>query len=377
MPTGDPGHCTFLHMDGFGLLRHQLPLTLGRAGGIRLSTAAFDVMLCALCTRHCRHAVAPDPVRPPTIERDDGRFALPFERRGQLVAYLALKGGWVPRAELAALLWPDQPSKLAYTNLRKALFRLQSLPGAPAVESSAASVRIDVPTDVDEFERARDEGRATDALALRRGELLAGFDDDGNEAWSAWLRFERDRLRAQWREMALTLLEAATDAAARARHLRQAARPDPLDEAAARAQISWLARSGQVARAHQAYDAFAQKLDEELGLAPGVELERLGESLDAPPSAPPKAQPAAPLQRDDGFVGRSDRAAPHCRAPWQQPMRLLTLVGRAAWARRGLRDAFSTSCDPGMSTVAHSSHSTTSRRPTRSARASPTSSTSA
>jgi DNA-binding SARP family transcriptional activator len=55
---------------------------------------------------------------PPTIEREGGALALPFERRGQLVAYLALKGGWFPRAELAALIWPDQPSKLAYANLR-------------------------------------------------------------------------------------------------------------------------------------------------------------------------------------------------------------------------------------------------------------------
>ena len=40
--------------------------------------------------------------------------------------------GWATRAELAGLLWPDQESKLAFTNLRKTLFRLPALPGAPA-----------------------------------------------------------------------------------------------------------------------------------------------------------------------------------------------------------------------------------------------------
>jgi predicted ATPase len=180
-----------------------------------------------------------------------------------------------------------------------------------------------VPTDVAEFERARAEGRPADALALRRGELLAGFDDDGNEAWSAWLRFERDRLRAQWREMALTLLEAATDAAAALDICARLLDADPLDEAAARAQIAWLARSGQAARAHQAYEAFVQKLDEELGLAPGVELEQLGASLDAPP----KARPAAPLQRDDGFVGRSIELRRIAERLGDGRCRLLTLVG--------------------------------------------------
>ena len=66
----------------------------------------------------------------------DGReeIALPFERRSQLIAFLALRRGWVGRADLAAMLWPDQEDKLAYTNLRKTLFRLQSAPWAPRID---------------------------------------------------------------------------------------------------------------------------------------------------------------------------------------------------------------------------------------------------
>ena len=56
-----------------------------------------------------------------------------------------------------------------------------------------------------DFEAALREARVDDALALRRGELLAGFDDDANEAWSGWLRLERDRLRAAWRDRAIAL----------------------------------------------------------------------------------------------------------------------------------------------------------------------------
>jgi DNA-binding SARP family transcriptional activator len=62
----------------------------------------------------------------PAVEHDQASWALPFERRHQLVAYLALERTCVPRAELAALLWPELPAKLAYTDLRKTLFRLAS-----------------------------------------------------------------------------------------------------------------------------------------------------------------------------------------------------------------------------------------------------------
>ena len=57
----------------------------------------------------------------PTMECDGESFALPFERRNPLLVYLALKRSWVGRADLAALLWPEQEQKLALTNLRKAL----------------------------------------------------------------------------------------------------------------------------------------------------------------------------------------------------------------------------------------------------------------
>src|SRR3954470_6649260 len=94
----------------------------------------------------------------PTIERDAAALALPFERRSQLIAYLALKRSWVGRAELASLLWPDQALHLAYTNLRKTLFRLTAAPWAPAVEAQGGSLRIDAATDVDAFDEALRSG---------------------------------------------------------------------------------------------------------------------------------------------------------------------------------------------------------------------------
>ena len=72
---------------------------------------------------------------PPTMVRGGKSWALPFERRGQLVVWLALAGTWVGRRELAATLWPDVAGPLASNNLRKTLFRMPALPWGDAVAS--------------------------------------------------------------------------------------------------------------------------------------------------------------------------------------------------------------------------------------------------
>ena len=169
---------------------------------------------------------------------------------------LALRQGWVGRAELAAMLWPEQPTKLAYTNLRKTLFRLQSVGWAANIEGQGGALRLDAPTDVAAFEAALREQRGADALALRRGELLVGFDDDGNQAWSNWLRFERDRLRVAWRRAAVDRLAQEIDPGDGIELSAQLLDVDPLDEPALCLHMAWLARDGQSARARQAYRVF-------------------------------------------------------------------------------------------------------------------------
>ena len=54
---------------------------------------------------------------------------------------------------------------------------------------------------------------------------------------------------------------------------------DPLDEAALRPHMAWLARGGQSARARQAYHEFVRRLSDDLGLTPGAELRALHDSL--------------------------------------------------------------------------------------------------
>ena len=278
---------------------------------------------------------------PPAIEYGSESVVLPFERRTQLLALLALKRSWLGRAELAAMLWPDLEAERAYRNLRKLLHRAQSLPWAH-MEVQGGALRFEAETDVFAFESALREQRIVDALPMRRGELLAGFDEDQNEAWSSWLNFERDRLRTAWRDAALNRLATDIDTAEAIELSTRLLDADPLDEAALRAHMSWLARGGQSAQARQAYRDFAERLANDLGLAPGVELRALHDSIGTAAIPAPSEASAYPIQ-DDNFIGRTVELRRIGALLAQDDCRLLSLVGpggvgKSRLAARVIRD---------------------------------------
>ncbi|WP_284618585.1 ATP-binding protein [Aquabacterium humicola] len=282
----------------------------------------------------------------PAVAGDAGPQTLPSERRSQLLVFLACRRDWVGRAELAALLWPELDNAAALANLRKTLHRLQLVGWALEPELQGNALRLVVATDVAAFDAAIAGTRFDDALALRRGEFLAGFDDDANPAWTEWLRFERHRLRDAWRGAALARLADPIEPVAALALAAQLLEADPLDEAAVSAQMSWLGRSGQAARAHQVYREFAVRLQAELGLAPGTALKALHETLAGADAADARVgavarHSAATAADADGFVGRSVELA-HIAELLQQPgCRLLCLLGpggagKTRLARRAL-----------------------------------------
>lgn len=281
----------------------------------------------------------------PAVEIDGRTLALPFERRSQLAVLLALRRQWVPRAEVAALLWPELNDKQAFANLRKTLFRLPSLPWGGTVQSEPAALRADAPTDVAGFETALRDGRVADALAVYGGELLTGFDDGQSEGWTRWLGFERDRLRTAWRGAALGWLDAgAPDPAAALALTAQLLAADPLDEAALTHQMSAFVRAGQAGAARAAYRQFVDRLQADLGLEPGAALRALHDELAA--AAPRPAAAGAPAQpqpaADDGFVGRSGELVRITDLLSRDECRLLCLigpggVGKTRLARRAMQ----------------------------------------
>ena len=149
-----------------------------------------------------------DPVPVPAIELIDVPclrsvlgVRVPLERKdAALLALLALDGPR-PRAEAAALLWPDADAAHARNSLRQRLFRLQRAAGAEIAEGSGQlrllpGVRHDLDT------VAQRLAQDADAPA---GELLGAHDYADCPSLAEWVEHARERWRRR-RADALAML---------------------------------------------------------------------------------------------------------------------------------------------------------------------------
>ena len=259
----------------------------------------------------------------PQVEHAGATMPVASERRGQLLVLLALRRGWVDRAELAALFWPQHAASLAATNLRKALHLARALPWAAALELQGKGVRFLVDTDVDRFEHSLREGRSGDALDWCRGELLDGFDDPGNAGWTDWLAVERARhARARQDATHRRLAQLEAMPAERAELARRLLETEPLDEDIVVALLSAQRELGQIEQQRDTYRHFATRLAEELGVEPSLRVQAL---MRAPSRAPAPAAVPAPLS--DGVVGRDSELDELSALLGRPECRLLTIIG--------------------------------------------------
>lgn len=223
--------------------------------------------------------------------------AIPADRRGCLLAYLASEGGWVDRNRLALLFWPDTEESMAKRNLRQLLLRVKRLPLEPLLEANDDALRWQVTCDVGEFRRALAAGDTEAAVALYRGPFMDGFAVHDVGGVDTWIASERDRLHAAYhgacmREAAALL--SAGDFPRAAELLSRLLAMDPMAEDALDALVRALYLSGRRDAAVAAYERFAAGLATEMGLEPMdetrslIELVRRGDPV-APPPAPETA----------------------------------------------------------------------------------------
>jgi DNA-binding SARP family transcriptional activator len=192
-------------------------------------------------------------------------------RARSLLAWLALNPGAHPRGEVASRFWPDVLDSSARASLRNALWALRR---ALADEAGRALIATrervglaDVWVDATAFREHVAAGRLEEALALSRGELLAGLDEE-------WVYEYRDLHRETLSDLLEQLAaqaEAEGDVAGAIGWTRRRASLDPLAEDAQRALIARLARSGDRAGALAAYDRLRERFRRELGISPSDE----------------------------------------------------------------------------------------------------------
>lgn len=222
---------------------------------------------------------------PPLVEKA-GR-AVEFETRKAIaiLAYLELEGGTQPRDRLAAMLWPDADDERARASLRRTLSPLRTELGDEVLVADTVSVRLGtdaVTSDVERFRSLLREGKLGEAVALYRGDLLAGFSLKDSPAFDEWQAARSEELRAELRE-GLTRLSAeaieAGDVSRAAAQMRRLLEVDPLDELAHRELMRLYALSGDRAAAMRQFRECARVLDAELGVAPMPETKELYERI--------------------------------------------------------------------------------------------------
>jgi predicted ATPase/DNA-binding SARP family transcriptional activator len=263
-----------------------------------------------------------------------------------LLAYLALEGPR-DRHHLAELFWPA--SQDPANSLTAALKQLKQ--GAPGVvETGHRHVRSLIACDAAEFLAADEAGGDEAALALYRGPFLSGVYLPG---WSAdleeWVRLTRERLAQRLGSVLWRLGEQETVSGqfnlAEA-HLLQALQLDPLAEEALQAYLRLCLRSGRRHHGLHTYQAFAQRLWQELELKPleatTILAQRLREATlvatGPDPISLPAASPSsgtwpgetvatASIEQLTAFIGRESELNKIAQLLSDPACRLLTLSG--------------------------------------------------
>ena len=212
---------------------------------------------------------------------------------------LCLEGrGGLLRDRICGLLWADRPDEQARGSLRQCLFELRSALGSRAddllevgrerVAIRPGSLLTDIDTLRDGLHSDDQDMLAGTASQLASGPLLEGMDLSG--PFQDWL----DQARGAWEAALLDELTrrlAVLETAGRWEAVRLLSegylRRDPLQETVAAAAIRADLASGRPSAAQRRYLAIRQALSDELGVAPGADLERAvqGEGRAGPPAA--------------------------------------------------------------------------------------------
>ena len=223
-------------------------------------------------------------------------------KRLALLAYLALGSatGAHRRDSLLALFWPELNTEESRRALRQALHAIRQFLDDETLESrrdDQVAIAGDRGwCDVVAFERALEEHRLEDALALYQGPFLDGvFISDVSAEFEQWMGNTRSRLSTSARNAATTLASLARshgDNTSVIRWATAACRLEPDDEASVRLLMQALANVGDRPQALRVFETFCARLFSELGAKPASETTTLATALRAAP--PPAAVHAIP-----------------------------------------------------------------------------------
>ncbi|MFK4658570.1 DNA-binding SARP family transcriptional activator/pimeloyl-ACP methyl ester carboxylesterase [Bradyrhizobium japonicum] len=225
----------------------------------------------------------------PEVHADDRPIKLALRKGLALLVYLAEAKGAVARDLIATLLWPETSRETGLARLRRLLHRVELTLGQAVFETDRASLRlspeVELKIDSHRFERACDRGAFEEACRIYRGDFLAGFSPDDCPEFDDWTFFRREALRGRLVQALERLVQdrnAAGDHLAATVHAGRLVELDPLSEVYGRHLIRSLLLAGDRSAAERHHAALAQRLRDELGVAPEAETEALMSRAAAP-----------------------------------------------------------------------------------------------
>jgi predicted ATPase len=272
----------------------------------------------------------------------DGRSVV-FEatRRFQLLVYLACRDTWVTRDQLASLFWSERHQHAARSNLRKVLFEIQKLVWLGGFETQGEAVRWSPDSDLRRFEAAYAASDWARVLQVDPAPLAAGVDGDASPEYVAWLAAQRDRFTTRWHDAAAARLAEFADLPVERERLAQRLLAiDALDESAQVAALESALALGRTEQARRSYEAYAERLLDELGVEPSARLRELATRWRPHRAGVARAAPPA-----SDLVGRRVELRELSRLLADRACRVLSITGaggigksrlaRAAYERCG------------------------------------------
>jgi len=231
-----------------------------------------------------------------------------------LAAFLACRGDWVARDELAFLMRPDVPDADARRYLRQLLHRVSAIPWVDTLQVADDRVRWRVVSDLAVLRGALARGDHAALVAAPPAPLLAGYAPPGVPAFLEWLELEREQLAAAWRSAVVRHArerERAGDDEAAIEARERVLSVSPLDETTVQALVHACLRSGAAERALEAYERFAHALERDVSGEPLEATQALADAARRVLAQGPGGAARSDAPRDDlphptgGFVGRT------------------------------------------------------------------------
>jgi len=129
----------------------------------------------------------------PELKYESKSQLLPLNTPSSLLFYLAVKGSWVSRSELAFLYRPDETEKEALRYLRLQLHRAQQYDWAGSLEVEQQQLRWLIATDIHSFQTAIKAQSWSEAISLYQDSFFAKHSLNF-PTYNTWLELEHEQL---------------------------------------------------------------------------------------------------------------------------------------------------------------------------------------